>query len=449
MSDAPSTVTPSEKFPGADCVKIFGTFRIARQPGKILVALLGLVATLIWGSLLDLIWTGAKKGVDPEVIAAYSSPWNMESGFKEKEGDAGIYEVYARHLRGRVSTMVRSVIPAGDTVLEVGGICQATSWMLQCHPWFSLLFFPGFLLIWACAGGMICRMAAVDFARGETISPRESFAFVRRHYWGGFLLAPIAPAIGIIFIGLLLVLGGLVLAIPYFGDILGGLFFFLALVGGLAVAVLWVGWFAGGVLFWPAIAVEGSSSFDAFATGFHYVYTRPWRAAWYGLVAFVYGAVCWLVVHFFAHLTLLATHKCVGIGAAAASRTVGDDKVGKLDAIWPYEFMGRAFPDVSWHGGDWISGVLIFIWVCLVIGLVWSFLVSYFFSAGTAIYFLLRRAVDLTDYEQIEEIEEYVHETPPPAGETPSEATPAVEAPAPPPPSAGEDSGSGPSESPE
>jgi len=460
MSDAPSTVTPSERFPGADCVKIFGTFRIARQPGKILVALLGLVATLIWGSLLDLIWTGAKKGVDPEVITAYSIARYMESGFEEGKGDAGIYEVYSRHLRGRVSTIVGSVTPSGGTVIEIGGMCRATSWMLRCHPWFSLLFFPGLLLIWACAGGMICRMAAVDFARGETISPRESFAFVRRHYWGGFLLAPIAPVIGIVFIGLLLVLGGLVLAIPYFGDILGGLFFFLALIGGLAIAVLWVGWFAGGVLSWPAVAVEGSSCFDAFATGFHYVYTRPWRAAFYGFVAFVYGAVCWLVVHFFAHLTLLATHKCVGIGAAAASRTVGDDKVAKLDAIWPYEFLGRAFPEVTWHGGDWISGLLIFIWVCLVIGLVWSFLVSYFFSAGTAIYFLLRRAVDLTDYEQIEEIEEYVHEAPPPAGEAPAaapppagettrEASPAAEPPAPPPASTGEDSQSGPSESPE
>ncbi len=433
MSDASTTVSPCERFPGADCVKIFGAFRMARQPGKILVALLGLVATLVWGSLLDRIWIGAKKGVDPEVIAAYSTARTLDIHFQEKEGRAGIYEVYSRHLRGRVHTIVKSPIPAADTVLEIGGICRATRWMLRYHPWFSLLFFPGLLLIWSCAGGMICRMAAVDFARGESINPRESFAFVKRHYWGGFLLAPIAPVIGMVFVGLLLLVGGLVLAIPWAGDILGGLFFFLALIGGLAIAVLLVGLSAGGVLFWPAIAVEGSSSFDAFATGFHYVYTRPWRAAWYGLVAFVYGAVCWLVVNFFAHLTLLATHKCVGIGAAAASRTIHGEELAKLEAIWPYEFLGPAFPAVAWQGGDWISGLLIFIWVCLLIGLVWSFLVSYFFSAGTTIYFLLRRAVDLTDYEQIEEVEEYVQEAPSPGDETPSPAPPAVEAPAPPP----------------
>jgi hypothetical protein len=396
------------------------------------------------------------------VISGYTAIRGEVSEFTEAEGESGIFQVYSRHMRGRVGEVATALIPEGGVagvvsgvVYAVGGMCQATTWMLRFHPWYSLLFFPGLLLIWACAGGMICRMAAVDFARGETISPREAFGYVRRHYWGGFLLAPLAPAIGIVFIGLLLVVGGLILAIPYLGDILGGLFFFLALGAGLAVAVLWVGWSAGGILFWPAVAVEGSSSFDAFATSFHYVYTRPWRAALYGLVAFVYGAICWLVVYFFAHLTLLATHTFVGIGASVASSTVDGAEVAKLNAIWPYVFLGRALPEASWPtAGDAISGVLIYIWVAVVIGLVWSFLVSYFYSAGTAIYFLLRRAVDLTDYEQIEEIEEYVHEAPGPGGEAPPE-TPAPAAEAPPetpsdaetpgpPPSSGSDAESGP-----
>ena len=93
---------------------------------------------------------------------------------------------------------------------------------------------------------------------------------------------------------------------------------------------------------------------------------------------------------------------------------------------------------------EYVSAILIAVWVLLVIGLVWSFLASFYFSASTVIYFLLRRDVDGTDLSEVytEEDDEDAGfsetETPavvPPAGspapETTTEPPPSDDAPSP------------------
>jgi len=419
-----------------DCVKIFRVFQMARGASKIALALTALVLTLAWGSLLDAMWVKAGGGVAPGEIRSYSIDRDVGVPYGPQSGDSGIYAQYSAHMRAQVYGLCGSVIPGGDMfgsvsgfVQSFGGMCRATTWLVRYHPWFALLFCPVMLLIWSLSGGMICRIAAVEFARDEVISLKDAFAFVRKRYFDGFVMAPLAPLLILAVVAVLLALGGLVLSIPVLGDFLGGLFFFLALLGGLIGAILLIGFSAGGSLFWPAIAAEGTTTFDAFSTSFHYVYTRPWRSALYGLVAFLYGSVCWLFVHFLAHVTLLFTHTFVGLGTVA-HRTAETVKVSKLDALWSYQhFLGEAHNWMSEavSGADWLGAVLIGMWVCLVVALVWAFLVSFYFCASTVIYFLLRRAVDLTDYERVEEVEEYTSEEASPPQPVVSEPPPAPE----------------------
>ena len=419
-----------------DCVKIFRVFQMARGASKIALALTALVLTLAWGSILDVFWVSAGGGISRGETLSYVMDRSVDMPYEPRSGDAGIYAEYSAHMRAQVYGLCSSVIPvdglagtASGFVGSFGRMCQGTTWLLRYHPWFALVFFPVTLLIWALFGGMICRIAAVEFARDEVISLKDAFAFVRKRYFGGFVMAPLAPLLIMAVVAVLLVLGGLVLSIPVLGDFLGGLFFFLALLGGLIGAILLIGFSAGGSLFWPAIAAEGTTTFDAFSTSFHYVYTRPWRSALYGLVAFLYGSVCWLFVHFLAHVTLLFTHTFVGRGTVA-ERTAGTVEVSKLDALWSYDrFLGEAHSWMSGaiSGSDWLGAVLIGMWVCLVIALVWAFLVSFYFCASTVIYFLLRRAVDLTDYERVEEVEEYTSEEASPPQPVVSEPPPAPE----------------------
>jgi hypothetical protein len=419
-----------------DCAKIFDTFRMARHTSKVGLALAALVLTVGWGSLLDAIWVRSESGVPANAIELYQAgreyppaASDTESAPETVSGEAmpaagetashehGVFQLYSRNLRLQTVRLTRAVIPTeglgglmSDVTGSIGAVARSTIWVARRHPVFAILFFPGILLIWSVFGGMICRIAALQFARDELIGIRDAFDFVRRRLWGGFFLAPLAPIIGVLALGILLALGGLFLSIPFLGNTLGALFFFLAVLAGLAIAVLSVGLVGGGSLLWPAIAVEGTTSFDAFSTSFHYVYTRPWRSAWYGVVALAYGSVCWLVIGFFARLTLWATHAFVGLGTVASRTVAGGAEISKLDALWKLDglfgpFHGYESSAVS--GLDYLGVGLIGLWVYLLIAVVWAVLVSFYFCASTVIYFLLRRAVDLTDYEQVEDVEEY------------------------------------------
>ena len=63
-----------------------------------------------------------------------------------------------------------------------------------------------------------------------------------------------------------------------------------------------------------------------------------------------------------------------------------------------------------------IGAFFICLWVLLVVGLVISFVASYFFTANTTIYFLMRKKVDKTDYNDVyleEDVEDLIADAPP------------------------------------
>ncbi|MCH7814734.1 MAG: hypothetical protein IID40_12020 [Planctomycetes bacterium] len=291
--------------------------------------------------------------------------------------------------------------------------------MATQHVWYALLFLLGTLAIWALLGGAICRMAAVQFARDERIGWRDAVTFARQRYFSGFALVPLLPVLMVLFAGLLLFLGGMFLRIPWLGDILGSLFFVLAIIGGGVIAAVTIGTIAGGSLFWPTIAAEGSESLDAVSRSFNYVGNTPWRTLFYGLVAIVYGSLCFLLVRAFAYLTLAATHAFVGYGTAPFGWWLRDG-VPKLDRLWSAPALGQLVPQpMETTGIESFSGAVIGLWVFLVLLLVWAFLASFYFCGSTVIYFLLRRDNDAMDLEDvfIDKYEEGDHAAaaPPPA----------------------------------
>ena len=76
----------------------------------------------------------------------------------------------------------------------------------------------------------------------------------------------------------------------------------------------------------------------------------------------------------------------------------------KLDVIWPLPTFGNFRPPVPPFGAEqWDSAgtFLIGIWLLIVVGLMVAFLISFFYSGSTVIYYLLRREVDATDIEDV------------------------------------------------
>ena len=144
----------------------------------------------------------------------------------------------------------------------------------------------------------------------------------------------------------------------------------------------------------PAIAYEDSDSFDAISRSFSSVYAQPWRMGFYSLVAAVYGAICYLFVRFFVFLLLWATYGFLQFGMS--------DR--KLQTIWPepsfdYLLGTAAVAPEEWS--LWVGALLVRIWVLAVVGLMVSFVISFFFSASTIIYALMRNQVDGTPLDEV------------------------------------------------
>ena len=282
-------------------------------------------------------------------------------------------------------------------------------WLFVEHLLYGLIFALFLLIVSALFGGAIYRIAALHAAREEKVSMTQALRFSGEKFLS-FVMAPLVPLIVILFVGALMAAGGLLGNAMGGGAIALGAIFFLSLIGGLVVAFLLFGLIGGAGLMYPTIAVEGSDSFDAISRSYSYIFNRPWRAAWYAGVALVHGTVCYVFVRLFAFVVLKATHLAVGTGVWAGGEQV-PGATDRLDAMWPaptFEVFHAPMNSASMSTLENIGAILMAIWVYLVIGLVVAFLISYFISASTMIYFLLRRHVDATDLDDVfvEETEE-------------------------------------------
>ncbi|HUW83529.1 MAG TPA: hypothetical protein VMZ31_12110 [Phycisphaerae bacterium] len=315
-------------------------------------------------------------------------------------------------------------------------------WFFYAHWLFAVIYTAIWLVVWAVAGGAICRLAALHATRDEKISLREAVKFSLTKFVS-FLTAPLIPLILIAVIGAITFVGGFVGAIPAAGQLLAGVLWSLALLAGFVMALVAIGAAAGTHLMYPTIATEGSDAFDAISRSFSYIYSRPWRLGWYLLVSIVYGTICLLFMKFLAFLLLRLAHAAAGLGmnVDGASKLA---TYGKLDAIWGAPVWGVSlfgrFGHVPLGGAEQVAAVLIAIFVFLVVGTVVAFVASFFFSASTVMYLLLRREVDATDLEDVY-VEEEEEPFEPPAAPQADEAAAAEGAGEPEQPSEPESSG--------
>jgi hypothetical protein len=436
-------------WPGAgDWLRIFSATKMALHPTKLGLALAALVLTYCWGAVLDGVWESGGRGVGKWAIAEFAAGEKSEGLVSSTRLDHGIGEVWRDHTLRHIQNVLTGVVTLnfrghGSVWESAGMLCAGVRWMVSQHLLFALLFFLGTLAIWSLLGTAICRIAAVQFAREEKIGVGPALRFAREKFISGFFVSPLLPIGMLLFFALLLAIGGFVLWIPAIGNLFSVLFG-LAIVGGLAIAFLLIGCVGGGSFFWPTVAVEGSDGFDAISRSFSYFFSRPVKTIFYGLTALVWGSICWVVLKVILWMALWITHACVGFGVggigtgAWGMRSGAGAGMTKLDVLWqaPSFINLWGAGDPAQRGGwEYFAAIFIGLWVVLAIGLLWAFLASYYFSASTIIYYLLRHDVDATDYEDVYVVEEEEAEvkqaaltTPAPALRTPA---PALTTPAP------------------
>jgi hypothetical protein len=342
---------------------------------------------------------------------------------------------------------------------------------------YLLLILLWFLAVWGFFGGIITRLAAVQLANKGPVTLRQTVRFVANRYVN-YLLAPIVPLaiIAVVVIGLIAY--GVLGMLPFVGDLIFfGLGLPLVILGGAIMAFFLVG-LVGYPLMYPTLSVEGDSSdtFDALSRSINYVYQAPWRYIWYWFVTVLYGAAVTFFVLFFSSLMVYVGKWAVGLPASA----VWSERKPEFLFIYAPESFGwkelllRDSPfelkrEVAVTKGDRVVSVyvpahptldsdnrqdywayntlgarMVALWLGLLFLMMLGFSYSFFWSAATVIYFLLRKKIDEAEPDELflEEDEPEAplappkiadHTAPVPSTSLPVIATPPPPVPPPPP----------------
>jgi hypothetical protein len=440
-------------------VNLFRAFRVAIHPSKLVLGFALVCLIYGGGRVLDFVWPHGSYAVSNEVDIFESVHFTQtaQPSFDKVLDDLHrrvallggpnvddaslnpprpVFDVFFEYEVRQFHQVIKAAV-AGDWLNGSSPVLHSVanfaiigpSWMLRHHFVYFLLFTSWFLVIWAIFGGAIARIAAVHVARDEKISIRQALRFGSSKLLS-FVFAPLIPLIIVLIIGLVIAVGGLLMYIPVLGPIIVGGLFILALLAGLVITLVVVGTVGGFNLMYPTIAVEGSDSFDAISRSLSYVFARPWRMLIYTIVSLVYGGLCFMFVRFFVYLMLAFTH-------FFAQWFLGGKPGLYWPEIWPPVGVGDLTYHIHYHALAWsekIAATLIAMWVYLVLSFLAAFVISFYFSSNTLIYFLMRREVDATELDDvfIEDNEDDFTEPGPttpvpassPAGTTPPDVAP-------------------------
>ena len=241
------------------------------------------------------------------------------------------------------------------------------------------------ILVWGIVGGAIARIAAIQAATGERLGLVPAVRFAFRH-WLALVGAPLSPMIGIGFFAALCAPLGLLYNIRGpIGATVAGVLAFLPLIAGLVMALLLAGLAVGWPLMTADVAVEAEDGFDALSRSYSYVSQRPGRYALYVVVCAIAGAIGLVVVGLLAALTVHMARWGLAFG--------GPD--GRIEALFAGD---RA-------AGETPAAIHAF-WVFLIRLLAHGWVYSYFFTASTLIFTLLRREVDGAPYHDLGGLDE-------------------------------------------
>jgi len=320
---------------------------------------------------------------------------------------------------------VRSYLPAAQSAVLEGyyDLAEPLARLFQMRTTLRETAYYTFgvlwtLLLWSFPGAAITRRAVVQLAADAPPGLRETAAFAGRR-WLWYLQAPLYPLIPVLVIGVFIALLGVPIYFwPGPGSVLAGLAWIFVVLVSLGVLWLLAGLMFGFPLMWPTISAErDGDAFEALARSFSYVYGKPLHYFFYVVVAALFGALCWAVVSGAATLVQ-------EFGFSALSRG------GSAERVEPIRSAALAFV----HGlpappqQDWplaIGTTLIGLVLTLLHGIVAAFRYSYFFTAASAIYLLLRYDVDEKEMDEV-----YLDEPSPPVVTPAPPAPPQTEQPA-------------------
>ncbi|GEM_PF-1657754 len=444
---------------------IFEGFRIALDVRKIGLAACASLITIIAFCIITAIFGyGGQTGVVARTLShlpAFEDMW-------PQEGQGGLFGFPS--FDDVVGT-ARAVRP--DSVAEFLGNVLGSYAVKDVIM--GVILVLALLVIWSYFGGAISRIAAVEFVRQERIEVTEATRYAWQKKWS-YLWAPLTVFVAAIAFGLCNFLGGLIASafyyvlgvavgavlfayililfkdkifggkyhpgaillsvlglgvfaviyyffgrmfptdfhIPWIGEVIAALLSVFAFVAAFFITMLAIGGGFGFGMMWPTISVEGTDSFDAISRAFSYVFSKPWKFIFYGVVTIAYAAACFL---FFAGVAGVTSRLAIKLGGIALGT--------RVDVL---------LPALKWEisagqaGSLAVLVVLLRIWLGLIRLIVIGFAGSLAITGSTIIYFLMRKAVDGTELSEVYTEEEHEEEKAVPEEEGAEKEEPSEEA---------------------
>jgi hypothetical protein len=407
-------------------LNIFKAFRIALQPARVLTAFLALLIIFVAGWLMDFTKTVVVSGsvaqkdyrfsgltgtvtYPTELHCFVSAPDRLDSfinTYKDLPNaeKTGVFNTLSNFCIAGFNQAVISILTLRfDTLVSSVTECVlALVWAIKYHIVYTVIFLLVSLVVISIAGGAICRGAAMQFSKGQIVGLSPCVRFSLKKFVSLFctILAPIILVASFGYVIILLI--GLLANIPWAGEIIFALSFAIVLFTGVIMAFVVIWAMTGGTLLFGAMGYESSDSFDIITRTFIYLRAKPWLLAFYSVVAAVYGAICYLFVRFFAFLTLLLGRYFLGV--IMWTKAGKAETINKLDVLWPqpefFNLAGNSL-EIAKRGTESLAAFIVYLEILAIAGIVFAVAMSFYFSANSIIYCLLRKNVDNTPLEEV------------------------------------------------
>jgi hypothetical protein len=346
---------------------LLGAYGLALDAKKLIVAfaavlLTGLIlflGTCIDDRLMEVDWTPTPIAVEAGDVGGEWSVWIADQVGQLPPGAS-------HNLCARVGSVLNPFH---------GGIA---------HLVLSVAILCLLLGIWSYHGGIISRLAVLEYARDDlpTLSEAESSVRARKP---SYFLAPVTPVLLVLCLAVMGGVIGLVASIPYVGPI-------LLLVPGLPVAMILallilfltiVGLMAFGMMM-PAVSADGKGAFETWTTTYSYVLWGFSRFLVYSLLAGAVGIVAVIAACALAQLLVYLVVQLISLGF-----------IGSIP--WMIQAGGAGAGSAYTAFFQAIVSIILLLMLVLPV----AYAASYFFSANSIIFLLMRKHIDNVDVDVV------------------------------------------------
>ncbi|MDA0215171.1 MAG: hypothetical protein O2875_07390 [Planctomycetota bacterium] len=332
--------------------------------------------------LADAIRANTTNPIEP---ARYSTLMRMIDAARPRASFEALNEAVRSSFYALIASVGRADFPAAIGAahsLFVG--VPVASW--ASAPIFTVFFVVVCILAFGRGSGVLCRLSAGDMSMRNWSLP-EASDFIR-------------PRIStLIFAPIFAVVLGFVLWIPAWAlglsgnlpilNVVGGVFFGVALVSAALSAIVVVVLLVGFPLIAPAVACDGCDAVESIQRAGAYLFARPLHLLWYGFISLIVIVLGTLVADFAA--TIMWSFASASYESASGETALSG--VGNLRFLQPYQSAPPALLGLTQS----ITVSLIDMWrtiLCLLIG---ACSLSIAFACATRTYLLIRLNCDGQD----------------------------------------------------